>query len=171
MTAGRQLGERHAHDEVADDDPSLLNYAESPRAGDWTLRSALVRLAQPEPVRAGAVLELVRRLDAALQSVRDAARAVEIARLAAEPSKLAAVVQGYESVCALSDEERAVLPLLLVAVELDQLAGVLAEWANGRKTGPPVDVIDATVKAVFARLEELGVPQEQEPPNRRGRGV
>lgn len=47
-------------------------YAEVPRDGDWTLRSALVRFAQPEPVRAGAVLELVRRTDGALKRANDA---------------------------------------------------------------------------------------------------
>lgn len=48
----------------------LVDYAESSRTGDWSLRSALVRFAQPEPVRAGAVLELVRRTDGALKPHR-----------------------------------------------------------------------------------------------------
>lgn len=48
----------------------LVDYAESSRAGDWSLRSALVRFAQPEPVRAGAVLELIRRTDGALKPHR-----------------------------------------------------------------------------------------------------
>lgn len=48
----------------------LVDYAESSRAGDWSLRSALVRFAQPEPTRAGAVLELVRRTDGALKPHR-----------------------------------------------------------------------------------------------------
>jgi hypothetical protein len=73
---GRRLAERHARSAAAPDRPeydpsaSLLNYAEVPYPGDWTLRSALVRLAQPEPGRVGAVLELVRRLDAPLHHVR-----------------------------------------------------------------------------------------------------
>ncbi len=65
--AGRLLAERHRRRVEPDPDRSLVNYAESARTGDWSLRSALVRLAQPEPVRAAAVLELVRRTDAALQ--------------------------------------------------------------------------------------------------------
>jgi hypothetical protein len=48
----------------------LVDYAESSRTGDWSRRSALVRFAQPEPVRAGAVLELVRRTDGALKPHR-----------------------------------------------------------------------------------------------------
>ncbi len=48
----------------------LVDYAESSREGDWSLRSALVRFAQPEPTRAGAVLELIRRTDAALKPHR-----------------------------------------------------------------------------------------------------
>ena len=48
----------------------LVDYAESSRDGDWSLRSALVRFGQPEPTRAGAVLELVRRTDAALKPHR-----------------------------------------------------------------------------------------------------
>jgi hypothetical protein len=62
-----------AHDAPADGlppAPRLVDYAESGREGDWSLRSALVRFAQPEPVRAGAVLELVRRTDGALKGHR-----------------------------------------------------------------------------------------------------
>ncbi len=47
-----------------------MNYAESPRAGDWTLRSTLVRLAQPEPLLVADVLESVRSLDFALHPIR-----------------------------------------------------------------------------------------------------
>lgn len=63
---GSLLADRHGHEVTPDSTVSLLNFAESPRADDWTLRSALVRFAQAEPTRAGAVLELVRRCDAAL---------------------------------------------------------------------------------------------------------
>ena len=65
------LAEAHAGptDGLADGH-RLVDYAESSRDGDWSLRSALVRFAQPEPVRAGAVLELVRRTDGALKPHR-----------------------------------------------------------------------------------------------------
>lgn len=72
--AGSLLADRHRDEVTPDPVVSLLKFAESPRADDWTLRSALVRFAQPEPTRAGAVLELVRRCDAAL---RPLARTVE----------------------------------------------------------------------------------------------
>lgn len=65
--AARILAERHAEPATPEPERSILNLAESPRADDWSLRAALVRLAQPEPVRAGAVLEIVRRCQGALQ--------------------------------------------------------------------------------------------------------
>ncbi|MEM7341097.1 MAG: hypothetical protein AAF467_20740 [Actinomycetota bacterium] len=60
------LAERHSQPGPADDGLRLSAYAEWPRHDDWTLRSALVRLAQPEPLLSGALLESARRLDAAL---------------------------------------------------------------------------------------------------------
>jgi len=72
--AARVLAERHAEPAQAEPEHSILNLAELPRADDWSLRAALVRLAQPEPVRAGAVLEIVRRCQGALQPL---ARALE----------------------------------------------------------------------------------------------
>ncbi len=52
------------------DAPQLVDHAESSHADDWSLRAALVRFAQPEPTRAAAVLELIRRTDGALASHR-----------------------------------------------------------------------------------------------------
>jgi hypothetical protein len=63
------LAERHRQAVEPEPDRSLLNYAESSRIGDWSMRSALVRFAQPEPERAAALLELVRRLDTVLGHV------------------------------------------------------------------------------------------------------
>lgn len=64
---GRSLARFHADGTATDDGIRLLSYAESPRVDDWSLRGALVRYAQPRPTRASAVLELVRRTDAALK--------------------------------------------------------------------------------------------------------
>ena len=64
---GRLLAEFHRTGRAPDDGIRLVDYAESSRAGDWSLRAALVRYAQPEPARASAVLELVRRTDGALK--------------------------------------------------------------------------------------------------------
>ncbi len=69
--AGQLLAARHVAAGLVDPAPSssLVNYAEAPRAGDWSLRSALVRLALPEPALVARVLELVRRLDAVLHQL------------------------------------------------------------------------------------------------------
>lgn len=70
VQAGRALAEQHValaarlDKPSVDRDRSLLNFSEVTYVGDWSLRSALCRLAQPEPVRVGRVLESVRRLDA-----------------------------------------------------------------------------------------------------------
>ena len=80
---GRRLAERHASTTPPAPARSLLGYAESARTGDWSLRSALVRFAQPEPQRAADLLELVRRLDAVLQPV---SRVLERHVVACDPS-------------------------------------------------------------------------------------
>lgn len=64
--AARILAGRHGEPAPPEPERSILNLAESPRTENWSLRAALVRLAQPEPVRAGAVLEIVRRCQGAL---------------------------------------------------------------------------------------------------------
>ncbi len=70
--AGRVLAERHrslageASRVVVDRATSLLNFSEVTYEGDWSLRSALCRLAQPEPARVGRVLESIRRLEVVL---------------------------------------------------------------------------------------------------------
>lgn len=69
-SAGRLLAERHQQARPPDTARSLLDVAETARGDDWTLRSALVRVAQRDPVRAAAVLEAVRRCDAAVQPLR-----------------------------------------------------------------------------------------------------
>ncbi|MEY2571489.1 MAG: hypothetical protein QOE63_1839, partial [Acidimicrobiaceae bacterium] len=45
----------------------LIDFAERPRTDDWSLRSALVRYAQPQPALVSDVLDDVRRLDWAIQ--------------------------------------------------------------------------------------------------------
>ncbi len=61
--AGALLARRHQTEVRSEPGTGLSNFAEIPRSTAWTLRSALVRLAQPEPVRAAAVLDLVRRCE------------------------------------------------------------------------------------------------------------
>ncbi|MEZ5409612.1 MAG: hypothetical protein R2761_16405 [Acidimicrobiales bacterium] len=80
--AARALAERHREPAPPQPERSILNLAESPRDDDWSLRAALVRLAQPEPVRAGAVLEIVRRCQGGLAPL---ARALERHTVWSEP--------------------------------------------------------------------------------------
>jgi len=76
-----------------EDRPSV-GFADSPRDADWSLRAALVRFAQPEPVRAGAVLELVRRTDGALKQA-DELRAGELAPVVDELDAIADALVGW----------------------------------------------------------------------------
>ncbi len=123
----------------------LIDYAETERVGQWSLRSALVRYAQPEPVRAGHVLELVRRLDAALAPSR---------------SRLER-----------GDTDDAIEALLTVALELDELADLFANWANDISQPRPTNEVDERCAHVLELLDELGVPQESVDPSEwKGRG-
>jgi hypothetical protein len=205
--AGRRLAQRHGRGGAAGDptdpivvDPtgSLLNYAERPHAGDWTLRSALVRLAQPEPVLVGTLLQVTRRLDAALHHVarqlerhpalcdpslvaeqpeRPPAspvidvRSADVARLVAAGLDEAEVLAGYDSVAPLDHAERVAVPLLAVAVILDGLADELAAWADAGPDDPPTGAVERVTAAARARIDELGLPEETgPPPGARSRG-
>ena len=131
-----------------DEAVQLADYAERPRVDTWTLRSALVRSAQQAPVAASAVLELVRRTDAALAPHRRDLERTAIADLSSAP---------------------AVVDLLSVAVILDELGEVLAAWAHERAPAdPPTAAVDEAASQAFARLAELGVPRETRPPRRAG---
>ena len=79
---GALLARFHAEGDAPDDGIRLVDYAEVPRVDDWSLRGALVRYAQPEPARASALLELVRRTDGALKPF---ARALERALAPTDP--------------------------------------------------------------------------------------
>lgn len=183
------------------DGQRLVDYAESSRDGDWTLRSALVRFAQPEPTRAGAVLELVRRTDGALKphrrrlesaaapthpdladdlvvddataSIRaDACRvldapATDLARASLHLDRGDEVVAAYVAAAG-EDPTFAAVPLLVVALELDAIAGALVPWAITHEGPPPVEAVDRLAAAAFARLAELDVPRETggRPPGR-----
>ena len=129
----------------------LADYAERPRVGDWTLRSALVRHAQRAPVAASAVLELIRRTDGALHPYR---RTLERTAVGDIP-----VAEGSPPV----------VELLRVASILDELGDALAAWADDRAhVGPPDGPVDAAAGAAFRALAELGVPRETRPPRRAG---
>ena len=50
---------------------AMLEFAERPRTQDWSLRAALVRYAQAQPVRTESILDLVRRVEWALNKKPD----------------------------------------------------------------------------------------------------
>lgn len=141
----------------------LVDYAERGRAGDWSLRSALVRYAESQPQQVSDVLELVRRIEAALRP--------HAKLLAREGPRVWAAVNDADAL--VPGPDALPIELLRVMLDLDALAEALAGWADDR-TGPrPDDAVDATVRRVRARLDELGVEREEQmrPPPRRGRGT
>jgi hypothetical protein len=138
----------------------LLDFAERPRADEWSLRAALVRYAQPEPERAARLLEVVRRAEGALH----------------RHSKLLER-EGPAIWATLSDDppsptgtHRDVTELLLATAEIDQLGDRLATWAVNRAGKRPDTEVDEVVTDAAHRLDTLGVPREERdsPPRRRG---
>lgn len=130
----------------------LVDLSEWPRHQGWSLRASLVRYAQPQPSRAAAVLQVVRRIDAVLHGQR---RVLE----REGPAVWAAVQAGEPG--PLPDLLRAVVPL-------DRLADRITTWAPERAGERPDAEIDAVVAEVTASLDALGIPHEQrEPPRTR----
>lgn len=132
----------------------LVDLAERPRASGWSLRAALVRYAQPEPVRAGAILEQVRRVDAAL---RDHTRA-----LARDGTAVWSALDGGGPV---DDELAPLVDLLAAARPLDVLGDELATWAAEPAQARPDAAVDDAVREAARALDALGVARER----RRGR--
>lgn len=139
--------------------PPILEYAEQPRLDGWSLRGALVRYAQPEPARAGAVLELVRRTDSALKPYH---RLLE-----RRPELLSAVADNATS-SDLEGDEREAVSLLAVAYVLDELGELLARWASARSDERPDAEVDDLARRAFAMLGVIGVARETRPPRRSG---
>lgn len=137
---------------------ALVAYAERSRVGDWSLRSALCRYAQPQPVRVSEVLELVRRIEFSLHK--------QSSRLVKEgPAVWAALEAG-------SLDGDLLLGLLDAMRELDRLGDVLADWALDRAGKQPEAAVDETTAEVARRLDAIGVPHEERvpPPGARQRG-
>ena len=126
---------------------ALVAYEERARVGDWSLRSALCRYAQPQPVRVREVLEHVRRIEFSLHKLQG--------RLAKDGPAVWAALQAGQT------DGDLLLGLLDSMVELDRLGDVLADWANDRAGKHPEDVVDATTAEVGRRLDALGVPREE----------
>jgi hypothetical protein len=134
----------------------LVDFSERPRAQDWSLRAALVRYAQPQAQRVNDILDLVRRTEGALgQHSTVFQREGDAIWNALETDEVPS-----------DQEQKFVVQLLRVAMELDRLGDLLAAWAVDI-TGPrPDDAVDATVEDVGTQLDVLGVPHEERPPPR-----
>lgn len=121
----------------------LAGFDEAPGSAGWTLRSALVRFAQPEPDRASAVLEVVRRIDAALlRAARDAGA---------------------------DDGGRAEIAIRSAVEELGALGAALATWASSPSGPSPSATIDRVTREVMKLLDEAGVERESRDGQRRSR--
>jgi hypothetical protein len=136
----------------------LLDFAERPRAHDWSLRAALTRYAQPQPQRVGDVLELVRRVEFA---IRPHLKSVDRDG------------ESYWQQLQVADGPRPgdlVVGLLRAMVELDRLGDVLAEWAADPAGERPDAAVDVVLAEVPRRLDELGAAREprQRPTRPRG---
>ena len=148
---------------------ALVDLAERSRVDDWSLRGALCRYAQPEPIRAAAVLSLVRRWEAALHGYlpvlrRDGAGYMEVVAHADSVDSASASPPAPE------DIDRRLVGLLLIGEKLDALGDVVAGWAVARQ-GDPRERIDEAVRDVAVDLDMLGVPEEEPiPRGMRGRG-
>jgi hypothetical protein len=137
----------------------LMDFAERSRAGDWSLRSALVRYAQANPERVSRVLDLVRRIEFALHPHNKL--------LAKEGPLLWEAVQ--TGAAPASEPSALVVGLLQASAELDRLADDVVAWAVDRAGERPDAEVDSVVADVAQRLDELGVAREerQGPPPRR----
>jgi len=131
----------------------LVDFAERPRTHDWSLRAALVRYAQPEPERVSKILELVRRIEWALRARRKA-----IERSGQEIWNALQADAGH------AGNHTEVVALLRATTELDRLGDVLAEWAVDLVGERPDAAVDAVTVEVQRRLDELGVPREEQQP-------
>jgi hypothetical protein len=133
----------------------LVDYSERSRTDDWSLRSALVLYALPQPQRVNDILVHVRRVDRELGK--------QSKRLAREGAELWRALESGEG----GDD---LVALLGAARELDELGDVLVAWAVDRTGESPDARVDATVADVGQRLDALGVPYEERP-GPRNRGV
>lgn len=137
---------------------ALVDLAERPRADGWSLRAALVRYAQPEPMRVSRLLDLYRRLEFAL--------AEHLAELRSDGEALWSALDADPA----ADEPHQV-GMLRAMREIDRVGDDLAAWAARREGDRPDAAVDAVIDDLTTRLDELGVPEQgPPPPGFRGRG-
>src|SRR5689334_9719935 len=139
----------------------LVDFAERPRVDDWSLRAAMVRYAQPEPEQVGTIVELVRRIEWALQA--------EMKPLEADGAALwTDATTGADP----DDPVRArIVALLRATLEMDQVGDALTRWAVDPHQPRPTAEVDRVTADVDARLDAINVPhQDREEVRRRMRG-
>jgi hypothetical protein len=137
----------------------LVDFAERGRTNEWSLRAALVRYAQPQPQRVNDILDLVRRVEWALDQ--------HAAIIGREGHALQQELQDHE---VSSPQHASVIEVLRAARELDHLGDILAAWAVDRAGVRPDSAVDSIVADVARRLDALGIPHEERPPRPRARG-
>ncbi len=159
------LAEAHAGPvEGLADGHRLVDYAESSRAGDWSLRSALVRFAQPEPTRAGAVLELIRRTDGALKPHR---RRLESASAPTHPDLGPDLFTGSGDRLSVRADAARVLDaptadLARALLRLPDGEAVVAAYVGAAAADPTIDAVPLLVVALeLDAIAEALVPWAQ----------
>jgi hypothetical protein len=136
----------------------LLDFAERPRVDDWSLRAALVRYAQPQPQRVNDVLDLVRRIEWALGKQKSI--------IEHQGGELWQELQSGTTDSGSPDVDF-VVGVLRAAQAIDDLGDILAAWAVDISTARPDADVDRVLADVADRLEALGVPHEERPPQSR----
>src|SRR4051812_6941007 len=156
-------------DRIADVQPvelaAVLDLVERPRVGGWSLRSALTRYAQPEPRRVSELLDLVRRIEVVLPGLVEVAAQYGPALWAAATSDATPV----HSAAGGDDLSPFAVGLLQTMIEIDHLADTLATWADQWSLDRPNAAMDEVTEHVRAKLEALGVPEQERPAPPRGR--
>ena len=133
----------------------LVDFSERARSDDWSLRSALVRYAQPQPQRVNDILDLVRRVEWAIGK--------QSKRVEKDGAALWAALEA-------DDDGDELVALLRAAQELDALGDVVVAWAVDRSGDSPDARVDEVVADVGQQLDALGIPHEERP-GPRNRGV
>lgn len=135
----------------------LVDLAERPRVEGWSLRAALCRYAQPQPERAGALLSVLRRVEAELGQ--------HLAELRSHGPELMEQAQQVGSSPAAAGEDLPLLVgLLALAAEIDEVATAIATWSVDRSGARPDIAIDEITSRAATRLAQLGVAEEAPPP-------
>jgi hypothetical protein len=135
----------------------LVDFAERSRVDDWSLRSALVRYAQPEPQRVSDLLDVSRRIE---WTIGKNASTIE----RDGDALWNALAHGAPA------SDAFLVGVLEVARELDELGDAIAHWAVDITQPRPDAEIDRVVADAARRLDALNVPKQEPPPGPRNRG-